>query len=109
MSNKKSIYEKIAELSASKNPRDNEWWGHDTSIGDLPKAIKELLEKEKLGTISKKELDKLRKEACKDASVLCGCYLRAIDDVEECCGGLKIDFPVEHKCSTQSLQKREYC
>jgi len=45
MSNKKSIYEKIAELSASKSP-DGEWWGHDTSIGDLPKRIKEVLEKE---------------------------------------------------------------
>lgn len=40
---KKTIYEEIAELSASKDPRDNEWWGHDTTLGDLPKRIEELM------------------------------------------------------------------
>lgn len=32
---------KLCYLSASDNPNDNTWWGHDTDIGDLPQAVKD--------------------------------------------------------------------
>ena len=50
---------KIANESASEDPRDNSWWGHDTEIGNLPQRIQDHIKQflsDKLNRIEK-EID----------------------------------------------------
>ena len=40
----KELALKIAKFSASEGADKNEWWGHDTSVGNLPRDIEKELD-----------------------------------------------------------------